>query len=389
MKNKLIKGTPEWEQHWRPIIEKRKKTCIEKYGYFTTFSNPQTQTKVKETMLRKYGVDNIFKDPEKQKEMLKHKLEKHNYDLSDVYDKIKETVQERYGVDNISQVPEIKEKKKQVCLERYGVDNVFKSPEIKAKIQDTNLHKYGVLFSSQASVVKQKAKETNLSRYGYMFTSQVSEIRRKIEETLMTNGGIGNANPSTLDKYKNTSLDKYGYEFATQSDEIKEKIKITCTKRYGVDWYCLSKDCKLKGNNSKENVSFEKLLQNNNIEYEREFHLSGRAYDFKIGEYLIEINPWWTHNSTIKNQWGDAKDKYYHFNKSKLAYDNGYMCIHIFDWMDKNLILTHIKDHSLYLSDFREIKGYAYNVKTKNVVQTSTLNENEVLLYDGGQDILW
>ena len=91
-----------------------------------------------------------------------------------------------------------------------------------------------------------------------------------------------------------------------------------------MNWYCLSKACKLKGNNSKPNKLFEELLINNNISYEREFHLGGLSYDFKINDYLIEINPWWTHNSSIKNQWGACKDIDYHFNKSQVAWKNNY-----------------------------------------------------------------
>lgn len=97
------------------------------------------------------------------------------------------------------------------------------------------------------------------------------------------------------------------------------------------------------GANSKPNEQFAKLLIDNDIDFEREFWISPYSYDFKIDNILIEINPSVTHNSTWGIYGNEGKDKNYHLNKSKVAEDNGFRCIHIWDWDDVNKILFLLK----------------------------------------------
>ena len=42
--------------------------------------------------------------------------------------------------------------------------------------------------------------------------------------------------------------------------------------------------------------------------------------------------------------YGKPIDKEYHANKSKLALNNGYKCIHVWDWDDKNKIINSLKE---------------------------------------------
>ena len=95
---------------------------------------------------------------------------------------------------------------------------------------------------------------------------------------------------------------------------------------------------------SKTNQRFAKLLKENNIEFEQEFNIKNKSYDFKIGNALIEINPTYTHNSTIGAWFGNNQDnplsKTYHLEKSQLAKENGFHCVHIFDWDDWNKIIN-------------------------------------------------
>ena len=64
---------------------------------------------------------------------------------------------------------------------------------------------------------------------------------------------------------------------------------------------------------------------------------------------MLEVNPYGTHNST----WGlfgkPGKDSKYHFKKSQLAEQNGYRCIHVWDWDDRDKILMLLQPRtSLY-----------------------------------------
>jgi hypothetical protein len=104
--------------------EKRKKTCLEKYG--TEFA--QSSTPVKE--------------------------------------KQKKTNLERYGVVSTAQSAQVKEKAKQTCLERYGTDCVLLNKDIQEKIKQTNLEKYGSENPMQNEEIRKKGYSTNLERYG-------------------------------------------------------------------------------------------------------------------------------------------------------------------------------------------------------------------------------
>ena len=100
--------------------------------------------------------------------------------------------------------------------------------------------------------------------------------------------------------------------------------------------------------NSKPNVGFKNLLDTLGISYEQEFYIGRKHYDFKIKNTLIEIDPTYTHNSTngFKNL-TEATPPFYHLEKSKLALDNGYRCIHIFEWEDPEKIINLLLDRDI------------------------------------------
>ena len=124
-----------------------------------------------------------------------------------------------------------------------------------------------------------------------------------------------------------------------RSLESLEKARQTCLERYGVEWACQRQEARLKGQNSNANTEFEGLLQKNSIKYEREFPIKNYSYDFKIGNYLIEINPYATHNSTWGIRNNLPKSANYHKQKSEQAKEKGYFCVHCFDWDDTNKIV--------------------------------------------------
>jgi len=115
-------------------IEKRKKTCLEKYGTDFVAKLETSKIKSKKTMeengtepffcsprfknrmIEIYGVDN----PSKEKNMKKKK---------------EDTCYENYGVRNPSHSPEIQNQKEQTCFKNYGVRNPSHSPEIHKKQQ--------------------------------------------------------------------------------------------------------------------------------------------------------------------------------------------------------------------------------------------------------------
>lgn len=129
-----------------------------------------------------------------------------------------------------------------------------------------------------------------------------------------------------------------------RTKESLERARQTCLERYGVEWACQRQEARLKGQNSTANVEFEVLLRENNIDYEREFPIGSYSYDFKVGNYLIEIDPYATHNSTWGIRDNPPKSSSYHKQKSDVAKNAGYFCIHKFDWDAPEKVVQMLKD---------------------------------------------
>ena len=77
------------------------------------------------------------------------------------------------------------------------------------------------------------------------------------------------------------------------------------------------------------------------MEYPPNLNTGLIEYDIHILDrnILLEIDPTYTHNA-IGNHWdkhGMGKD--YHIEKTRLAVENGYRCVHIFDWDDIDKVI--------------------------------------------------
>ena len=204
-----------------------------------------------------------------------------------------------------------RDKAKETCLEKYGVDNPFKDSD---RMKKAYREKLGVDHPMHLDDVKNRmvehtdygkraliTRQNNMKRYGVLNTSQLPYVKQKIGKSL-----------------RDTFVDRYG---------------ATC--------YWTSSKCKSSYNSthSQYNDGFDRLLADNGVAFLREFKLFNRVFDFKCENNLIEIDPYPTHNST----WGifsdGPMDKYYHRDKSQLAEENGYRCIHVWDWDDKAKIV--------------------------------------------------
>lgn len=301
--------------------------------------------KAKETFLKKYGVDN----PSKSKE---------------IYDKVRKTNLERYGVECSAQAEVVKEKIKESNLKKYGVECSFQAEVVKDKIKATSLERYGVDNPSKSDIIKNRIVESNRKNLGVDYPMQSRDVLDKSRVTSLQKYGTEYPNQSDIVKQhiRESNMEKYGVEHPAQSDMIKRQTIITNRERYGVDYTCLIYQGKLVGNDSTYNRSFAKLLDNNSISYEREFLLQKYSYDFKVGNILIEINPTATHNTHFSPYGKCRIGKTYHKDKSKLAYDNGYYVIHIFDWDDIDKILYLLKDRDTVYARKCTVREVDYRV---------------------------
>lgn len=110
--------------------EHNKKTSLERYGS-ETYNNLE---KRKQTCLEKYGVENPFQDIEK----------------------IKQSYISRYGVDNPNKVKEVREKIEQTCLEKYGETSFSKTKAFNEKCKITSIKHFGTNHPMQSKEIKAK-----------------------------------------------------------------------------------------------------------------------------------------------------------------------------------------------------------------------------------------
>lgn len=197
------------------MVEKQKKTIIEKYGSLEAFHKIVSE-KSKKTCFERYGVENAG-------------------GLQESLEKAKQTWQNNYGVDNPFQLENVKEKIKQMNLKKYGVENVSQSEDVKEKIKRTNLQKYGVECVLQSDEIRDKGKKTSFEKYGNSVPQATEQIKEKVRNTnkLRFGSDYATQSESIKEKIKNTCSQKYGTEFAISSEYVRSKIEQTCINRFG------------------------------------------------------------------------------------------------------------------------------------------------------------
>jgi hypothetical protein len=296
------------------------------------------------------------------------------------------TSQEKYGVDNPSQSMEIKDKIKNVLEEKYG-DHHMKKKEYKEL--------FSALSKETSEIRTQKTKKTCLEKYGVDSFSKTQEYKDKVRSTNIDNYGYEHNfqnGTASREKRKNTMLKKYGVEFALQNEDIKEKsilkfktnhiknrLKIISGNGYKplfeIDEYTGNQEEYKWLCNSCNNVftfviedgkiprckkcfpisrsSYEKELvdvfSNTNISVEqniRRYKYNDKIVEFDLflnNKLLIEMNGNYWHSES------NGKDKHYHLNKTKLAIDNGFNLLHIFEdeWVYKKNIVKSIINSKL------------------------------------------
>lgn len=143
---------------------------------------------------------------------------------------------------------------------------------------------------------------------------------------------------------------------AAKEREKRGEIKRPCQYPQCILWAKADSDT---------NLEREKLFLDNWFSLEKEFPVWNYLYDFKIGNTLIEINPYAWHNSTWAPSypWAKPKDKLYHYNKAKNAIDNWYEIIEVWDWISKEEVLLYLKEWKTFELSLPRLNRY--NPKNK------------------------
>jgi len=280
-------------------------------------------------LIKKYNIkksQNLMNELNKKNSLKKHGVA-HPSQLETSKEKVKQTKLEKYGNENFTN----SKKCKQTKLEKYGNEN-YNNIE---KISKTMIDKYKVPFYLCLQDVKENAM---IKKYGVKNSMMLVVSREKAKHTKLKR--YGNVNYNNRWKCMNTCLERYGVENIGMTEFVRVNNKLYFSTKYGVEYSCLLPQCRMApGAISKVNQKLANLFKELNIEFEQEFVVKNRCYDFKLNDKLIEINPSYTHNSTNGNHYAKPKDKNYHFNKSQLASKNNFQCIHIFDWDNKEKII--------------------------------------------------
>ena len=229
-------------------------------------------------------------------------------------------------------------------LEEEGITNVFQRESVKRKSIETMLEKYGVEHAAQYEAFK-VTEDYYIKKYGEL------EGKKRWKDLCYCKGKSMKAS---------YYIEKYGEELGLA--KWKEKIENLNRCR---DGYKLTKISSL-------NIRFKELLDKLNLEYTDEFCLwddtRSYYYDFKVGNYIFELNgDFWHANPqqykstdilkfpgkpiTAQELWD--KDEV----KRKIAESYGYKVIYYWE--------CQINDNNLWNKIKEKLTEYA-NIKNKN-----------------------
>lgn len=262
------------------------------------------------------------------------------------------TCMEKYGVPVSSQADSVKRKAEQTCMEHYGVKHAAQSEEIKLKTKEGFVKKYGVDNPMKLQQCKDKLKETSLEKYGVDHPWKDAEVQEKRKQTWMDKYGVDNPNKVKAVRYKQkkTLMERYGVDSPVRVPGAIDKMYESNVARYGT-WYLDSKENRSNRSRpvSKRNLQFSESLTANNVEHEMESYFSDakrRKFDFDITgtNVLVELDSTAVHNSYkhINNVPYTNEITDMQLNKSKLAWEHGKYCIHVFDWDNTDLVIKYL-----------------------------------------------
>jgi len=368
-------------------LHNQKITFKKNFGVDHPLKNDNQKQKLKSTVKQKYGVDSVAKLESVKEKRHTTNLEKYGVPEAAsskvVRDKIEKTVKSKYGVNTVFENIEIQTKAKETIKNRYGVDEILSKKEIRTKINDTNFERYGSIFPMRNVILQEKRRNTIIDKYDAYGANAHPTVSTKFKKTIYTNYYTNKliSNPMvtplfSIDEYCGT-LDaaKRGINYKWQCkncntifyDYLAAGHLPSCTTCFPRIW-----------NRSKgEILLFGALDVKNKIANDRT--IIGREIDIMLPDFSIgiEFNGMYWHSEQ------KGKDKYYHFNKTIDAENNGVRLIQIYEneWINKpNVVLGHINrllgKSQLLVSDDLTISII------NNIIFDQFINENSFMDHD-------
>ena len=335
------------EQIAKLKVQNMQTTMQEKYG----ITNAMEKKEFRQAISNTYSNQTKEEKQEKVKRIKQTKLEKYGDENYHNIEQAKQTMQEKYGVQIGYQTEKSVQNRIKSSMEKYGVDNPFKSSEVHKLARQRMKEKYGVEYGYKSKIIRNKINESIKEKYGVDNIMHSSKYQRKVKQTM-------------FDKYKVTS------GFLTPN-AIKSHKQGTISK--------INKKCA------------EELKQITNKQIKLEKPIFKYIYDIQLGEnILIDINPTISHNVYISYPYllKVVKDnipvsKEYHLDRLKIAVENGYDLISVFDWDDWNKIKYLLQDKKLLYArklEVKEVDKKECNEFLNNYHLQNTCNGQEVRL---------
>lgn len=265
---------------------------------------------------------------------------------------------------------------KKTLLETKGVENVFQLDDVKEKIRQTNLEKYGKETYTQTNEYKIKNIETRRSRYG-----DDPYCREKYRNTCKNKWGVDNSSQSHFTDVQKDLLNRKELcekfikdnNILTATDfSIKSGIKFYATLTL-LHKFDLMKMFDYK--TSSQERFIQDYLTKNNIKYIPHYKIGRKEIDVYVPELKlgIEFNGNYYHCEGVR-----PND--YHYQKSKLAEENGIFIYHIFEY-EWDSIKEKILNQLNNLLNINKTKIYARKCLIKEVSKKdkkSFLDKNHI-----------
>jgi hypothetical protein len=150
-------------------LEKKRNTCIVKFGYDNPNKSPIIRAKTVDTCTKRYGGPSPMSDPkvvQKAQDTLEERTGfRHSLQNPVSMEKFNETLYNHLGVTGSAQKnPDVRALSLVTVRKKYGVDNVSQNPEIHQKKQETSMNNWGVIWPMQNPDIADKSLKNSFLR---------------------------------------------------------------------------------------------------------------------------------------------------------------------------------------------------------------------------------
>lgn len=241
------------------------------------------------------------------------------------------------------------------CGKEYSSKSNTCSKSCATKLQ---LQRQGSPFGRKD--VQEKSKQTMIERYETPYAQMNEEIKDKTRES----EGAKRTKFKEGQDYRKFWIDKLGVDNPQRNEKIKIKTMKTKEKRYNDGQILFNQVSKL-------NLRIRDfILKETGILFSVEKVIEKYSYDLCYENLLIEINPTVSHNSTCGFEYITGRSEInspvpedQHFKRWKVAKDNGYDLIIIWDWTDLHKVIDLINSKLGLIHN----KIYARNCEIRSV----------------------